>query len=877
VSAGSGASLAEPGSGPEPTGFGLQLRRLRLASRLTQEELAARSGLSVRAIADAESGRTRRLRRYSAERIAFSLGLPEPALAEFVAAARGQQPASGPDDQQISGRGPANAVGADPATPRELPAAVGHFVGRNAELTALTRLLDEDVQRQAGTVVISAIGGTAGVGKTALAISWAHQMADRFPDGQLYVNLRGYDRDEPVTSADALAGFLRALGVPGQQIPDQLEDRSRMYRSRLAGRRILVLLDNARDSEQVRPLLPGEDSCIAVLTSRDTLAGLVATDGAVRLDLDVLPPADATALLRSLIGGRVDVDPDAAARLAGLCARLPLALRIAAELAAARPAVPLAELAAELAGSRLNALDAGEDRADVRAVFSWSVRQLPQGAASAFALLGLHPGEDLDLYAVAAMTDTSTGQAGRVLARLHRASLLQAAGVGRYGMHDLLRVYAREQAIAAGQEAIRHTGGPCEQALTRLFDYYLAAAAAAMDVLFPAEARWRPRIAPTAAVVPDMPGEADARTWLDTERTNLVAVVAHYAGHGWLQLATKLATTIFRYLMTGSHLPEAQTIYNCALQAARVSGDVAAEAEALNGLGGISMMKGRYREAVRHYQGALERSRQCGNLHGSARAQHNLGIIEQQLRNHRSAADYYQQAVTAHRSAGDRLGMAYVLADLAYAETELGSYTEAADHLQLALRIFREANDQDREAGALERIGWLSFRCGELSRAAEYFGQALTIYRRVGHPAGIASVLSNLGETRLRQGEYAQAISDLRQALVLHRESGFQYGEIEARRILAAALHGAGQATEGRVELETVLQLAAETGNTYQQAGAHRDLAESSLGDDEARRHWQQALDLYAQLGTPEADEVRARLAADFGNQAEPTGGQPAG
>jgi hypothetical protein len=285
------------------------------------------------------------------------------------------------------------------------------------------------------------------------------------------------------------------------------------------------------------------------VTSRDALAGLVAADGARRLDLDVLPLTDAVGLLRSLIGSRADTDPGAVTALAGLCARLPLALRIAAELATARPAAPLAELVAELAASRLDLLDAGEDRTDVRAVFSWSYRQLPDDAAEAFALIGLHPGEDLDVHAAAALTGTSAGQAGRVLDRLHRASLLQAGGTGRYGMHDLLRAYAREQAAA------HDTGGWCHQALTQLFDYYLAAAAAAMDVLFPAEGRWRPRIPASAAGVPAMPGEADARAWLDAERANLVAVAVHCAEHGWPDHATGLAGTLFRYLISGSHLP----------------------------------------------------------------------------------------------------------------------------------------------------------------------------------------------------------------------------------------------------------------------------------------------------------------------------------
>jgi hypothetical protein len=298
--------------------------------------------------------------------------------------------------------------------PRELPADVGGFTGRAIELAELDLLLPSPAEQHdgaAGPVVISAVSGTAGVGKTALAVRWAHRMADAFPDGQLYVNLRGYDPDRPVPAAEALAGFLRALGVAGQEIPLEEAERAARFRSLLAGRRLLVVLDNAATVEQVRPLLPGSPSVMVLVTSRDALAGLVARDGARRLDLDLLPAADAAALLRALIGGRAEADPAAAEMLAGLCARLPLALRVAAELAISRPDTPLAVLATELAGEadRLALLDAGGDpRSAVASVFSWSYQHLTGDAARMFRLLGLHPGPDFDRYAAAATVDRAT-------------------------------------------------------------------------------------------------------------------------------------------------------------------------------------------------------------------------------------------------------------------------------------------------------------------------------------------------------------------------------------------------------------------------------------------------------------------------------------
>jgi tetratricopeptide (TPR) repeat protein/DNA-binding XRE family transcriptional regulator len=854
--------------------FGARLRARREAARLSQQELADRSGLSIRAIRNIERGRTQWPYRNSLTRLADALGVRQAGRAEFLASVPRRRLARPVLEAGTAlpgaGLGTAGAAhgASTPPAPRQLPAAVGCFTGRAAELAALTGLLDRRSGAATRTLVISAIGGTAGVGKTALAVAWAHRVAGQFPDGQLYVNLRGFDPDQPVAAAEALAGFLRALGVHGQDIPDAMEDLARLYRSRLAGRRMLVLLDNACDGDQVRPLLPGDPCCVAAVTNRDALAGLVAIDGALRLDLDVLPLADAVTLLRSLIGPRADQDSDAVAELAGLCARLPLALRIAAELAAARPSVALTELVADLARCRLDCLDAGDDRADVRAVFSWSLRQLPSDVARAFALTSLHPGADLDAHAAAALTDTTAGQARRILDRLHRASLLHAADPGRYGMHDLLRAYAHEQAAA------RCTGGQCDQALARLFDYYLAAAGAAMDVLFPAEAHPRPNNPAVGAVVPDMPGEAEARAWLDAELANLVAVTAHCVGHGWPRHAATLAGTLFRYLINGSHLAEALTIYGHALQAARRCGDLASEARALRGLGGIDVMKGHCRDAADHYQAALERYRECGNREGEAQILQNLGITELGLHNYRSAADYCRQAIAAYENAGDSLGAARALVTLAKAETLLDSYAQAAEHLHLALPVFRHSKDQVYEAEALEKIGWLGLRRGELTLAATFFEEALAIYRRSDNPTGVAEQLMNLGDVSLRQNQYRQAIDYLRQALTSFRGTGYKLGEIETLTMLAEALHGAAQPAAARAELQTALRLATETGNTYKQASAHRDLAESHYraGEDEqSRHHWQQALAIYSQLGAPEADHVRSRVTAQEAEHAKPT------
>jgi hypothetical protein len=413
--------------------------------------------------------------------------------------------------------------------PAQLPADVHGFVGRTEQLARLDRLLVGSAAKAPTAVVISAVSGTAGVGKTALAIHSAHRVRDRFPDGQLYVNLRGYDPDRPMHAADALAGFLTALGVPGPDIPLEVNERAARYRTETTGRRMLVVLDNAASVDQLRPLLPGTGSCAVVVTSRDSLAGLVAVHGAYRLDLDLLPETDARTLLRRLIGPRVDAEPAAVATLADQCARLPLALRVAAELASSRPTTPIADLVGELADQqrRLDLLDAGGDpHAAVTTVFSWSLQHLNAAAERGFRLLGLHPGPDLDSYATAALLDADLDQARRVLGHLARAHLIFATGPGRYGMHDLLRAYAVQ--LASAQD----TGTESWDASTRLLTYYVATAAAAMDLLHPAEPPKRPTVPQASTPTPDLPDPDRARAWLDTHRPCLTAIAGYAAARG---------------------------------------------------------------------------------------------------------------------------------------------------------------------------------------------------------------------------------------------------------------------------------------------------------------------------------------------------------
>jgi DNA-binding SARP family transcriptional activator/tetratricopeptide (TPR) repeat protein len=749
----------------------------------------------------------------------------------------------------------------EPVIPRELPAPVAHFAGREAEMAALTTLLDQSAGQAPGALVISVIGGTGGVGKTALAVHWAHQIAEQFPDGQLHMNLRGYDPDQPMTAADALARFLRALGVSGRDIPPEEDERAARYRSLLAGKRMLIVLDNARSAGQVRPLLPGAPSCVVVVTSRDSLAGLVARDGAARLDLDLLPLRDAVGLLRALIGARADADPQATALLAQQCGRLPLALRVAAELAVARGDVPLTGLVDELGDEqqRLSLLDAdGDPRTAIRAVFSWSYRHLDASAARAFRLAGLHPGPDFSPHAVAALTSATLEDSRDMLGLLARAHLIQQTSPDRYGMHDLLRAYARELADAHDSEDDQHA------ALTRLLDYYLHSAAAAMDLLFPAECHLRPRIPATATPAPAITEPTAARAWLDAERANLVAVTAHAARHGWPAHSTRLAITLFRYLATGSHSQEATTIFAHAREAARQTGDCAAEATVLSHAAGVYWQQSRYQQATDHLEEALALSRRAGDRGREAGTLSSLGVIYAVQGRYQEASTLIAQALNIYRQAGDLSGEMHCLVNLGKAEERQGRYEQAARHLQQSVTVAEKLDDHFTEHAALINLGTVRIRQGDLQQALSYLSQGLDFCRETGDRYRQADALNRIGDVRLRQGRLQEACDRIHEALALYQEIGDRSGEADALNSLGEAHLADGQPSHARTHHNTACDIATDVGDTYQQARAHDGLARAHHAlarPDQARDHWEHALALYTQLGAPEADQVRARLA----------------
>ncbi|MFI6096359.1 ATP-binding protein [Lentzea sp. NPDC051213] len=705
------------------------------------------------------------------------------------------------------------------SAPHELPPDVHAFTDRAEQLDQMDLLLaSAESSTSTAAVVISAVSGTAGVGKTAFAIHWAHRVSSRFADGQLYVNLRGFGPYQPVSAGEALAGFLRSLGERNDEIPHDVEERGSRFRSLVAGKRMLIVLDNAATTEQVRPLLPGTSSCVVLVTSRDVLQGLVSRHGARRVNLDLLPVGQAIALLRMLIGFRVDDEPEAAMTLVHECGRLPLALRIAADLAVMNPDVTLAELAHDLEDeqTRLAALDAGDDPITaVRAVFSWSYRSLPPDEARAFRLLGLHPGRDFEPTSAGVLVGIGSAKARRLLDSLVRAHLAERTRSGRYQMHDLIRVYAAD--LARSEEpAIEQ-----ETALRRLFDFFLATASVAMDILYPQERDRRPRV-PTAGSA-HLVDDRQAARWLDDERTALLAMAAHTSHSNWAIFTIALSATIYRFMDSHSYFDDAVTLHTAAVAAGHNRQDPVAVGRALHNLGSIYQRLGRYQEALAHLGQSLQATRQVGQP-----------MVE-----------------------------AFALSDLGFVLMLLGRQDESLVNFSAALRLFEQERDVTGQGQVLNNIGMLLVRQDRCDEALDHMQQALVLFRQTGDGPRKGYALNDVGVVLQRLGRYTEALSHHDEALVLARETG-------DRALEAAALNGLGNTNRLLTHMEPVLDLhqeahliAQQIGDRHEEAQAHEGFASAyeNLGDrDRARDHWRAAHLIYADLGSPEADQISLRL-----------------
>nr|WP_083466279.1 BTAD domain-containing putative transcriptional regulator [Kibdelosporangium sp. MJ126-NF4] len=702
------------------------------------------------------------------------------------------------------------------AVPAQLPADVAAFTGRADELAEMDRLMG----RTGDEPVIVCLTGTAGAGKTATAVHWGHRVRDRFPDGQLYLDLCGYDPGEPMPSTDALAVLLTALLPTGTEIPLRSAERSARFRTEIASRRMLVMLDNAATVEQVRLLLPGTRSSVVVVTSRDSLAGLVALHGADRIELDRLPAADAFALLRRLIGERVDAEPEAAAALAERCVRLPLTLRLAAEHAVSRPGTPLSRMVDELRAAQrtLDVLSGGSDqRAAVRAVFSWSLRQLSAEASHAFAVLGHHPAPLFDAHVLSALADCPLEQAQRLLDVLVRAHLVHSVAADRYGMHDLLKAYAVE------------VGGHLDPnaAHTRVYDYYLVTVATAMNRLYPGEAHRRPAVAASVGPVAALPDSHAAREWLNAELPAIQVLVAHAATHGRPEQAVTLSALLFRYL-DGHHETAALAINGHARRAARVIGDRPAEANACIALGSVHQQAGRTELAMAETWAAYTLFGDAGDVLGQARALGNVGMLEESAGRYLVACDYYTRAVSLFDQAEDLTGRAHMLTRLGTVEVRLGRGTDGHDHLRQAMVLHSQAGHRFGEAWVKIGMGELAANEGRLVDAVQLHTEAADLFGQLGHGYSEAWAIDGLGRAEALSGRLFDAAIHHRRALDMFRGHGDRVGESWALNGLGEVCHACGYIATARDNHSEALAMATRTGCHDQIARAHRGLARSA-------------------------------------------------
>ncbi|GIJ76935.1 DNA-binding transcriptional activator of the SARP family [Micromonospora phaseoli] len=667
------------------------------------------------------------------------------------------------------------AAGAARPRPEQLPIATPGFVGRQAQLARLDAAVGVPADGPT-TVVISAVCGMAGIGKTALALHWAHRVADRFPDGQLHVNLRGYDGVESVSPADALLGFLEALDVPLGRIPSSLDARIGLYRSLLANREMLIVLDNARDADQVRPLLPGAGRCVVIVTSRDQLSTLVANEGARLLTLDVLTDTESMHLLRSRVDAdRLEAEPAAVAEMIEAAGRLPLALSIVAARVATRPTFPLDAIAAELRppGTRLEVLADG----DVRRVFSWSYQALSPDAARLFRLLGLHPGPELSGAAAAALLGWPRAAVTPVVRELTRLHLLTEHHPDRYAFHDLLRSYAAELAQRAEQADEGH------QAHRRLYDHYLHSAHPAARLVQP---QWTP-VTPLPALAGNihlpMADQDAALAWFAAERHVLLRVIRQAAATGFDAYAWQLAWALTTFLAPRGLWQDQLAAQQAALDAAERLGDLDAQATANRLLGRAASRLGQHDAAGRRLMRAISLYRQLGDQGGLAQTLHNYTEHCFLLGRRDEALTHAREALRLCRLASNRAGEGRALNAIGYMHAVAGNHAQAIADCTAALTQLRLIDDRNGQAATLDSLGFAYHRLGDHHQAVSCYEQSIELFRDSADRYHQAETLTRLGETRAVMGDVAEAAEAWHLASAIYDELGDPAADDARRRI----------------------------------------------------------------------------------------------
>ncbi|TDC94138.1 tetratricopeptide repeat protein [Saccharopolyspora aridisoli] len=657
--------------------------------------------------------------------------------------------------------------------PLQLPAAPWVFSGRSSELDALTNALGSTTDRPA-PAAISVISGAGGIGKTSLALRWAHLNADSFPDGQLFVDLRGFaPSGTPMPPAVAVRGFLDALGVEPAAIPMGIDGQGALYRSLVAGRRILIVLDNARDASQVAPLLPGSANCTVLVTSRDRLAGLVIAHGARPVAVDVLDEQQAQDLLAHRLGQqRLAAEPqDVVDKLITYCGGSPLALSIVASRAALEPQMPLEVLTTELeeSANRLDALDEGDPAISPRAVLSWSYAALTSEQATVFRLLGVVPGQDISLPAAAHLTGLTRRQTKAHLKALERVSLVQQHRPGRYTMHDFIRLYAAEQAHQFHED--------CELELKRLVEFYLHTAHAADQRIKPGRTQFEIAPAASGSASETLRDDATAWTWLDTEHHCLLEIQQLALNRGWHTAVWQVAWTLATFHYRRGHRHDQLAAWRAALTAADELREPAVQARVRRALGNACTRVDRSAEAIGHLQQGLALTSDIGERSNIHRA---LAWAWGQQGNYQQALEHAGEALELVQTIQGSDEEAPALNLVGYFHARLGHHEQAHANCEAALTLFRRGNERLGEAHTLDSLGYIAHHSGDHSQAIKCFEQALMRFQELNHTYAESDVLDRLGQAHTAMGTHDQARHSWQLALTLYHK---QYRTGDADRV----------------------------------------------------------------------------------------------
>ncbi|MEU4832097.1 BTAD domain-containing putative transcriptional regulator [Streptosporangium sp. NPDC023615] len=760
----------------------------------------------------------------------------------------------------LSGEGISNDAAPSPAVrashvPRQLPTDITRFTGRVESLRQLDMLLAE--REGATTVVISAIAGTAGVGKTALATHWGHKTSTRFPDGQLYINLHGYSRVQAVTGAQALGQLLRSLGVVDEEIPHDIDERSALYRSLLADKQMLIVLDNAATSDQVRPLLPGSSRSRVVITSRDALRSLSVTHDVYGISLDVLSADEAIALLTSLLGKGGTAHEADIAELAQLCGYLPLALRLAAAQLTGHSPAPIREFIVKLRlENRLTVLDLDEDPGiGVRSALEISYRSLTTPTRRMFRMLALHPGPSIGLDAAAALAGMSTESAAAATETLVNAHLLQKDNKRRLSMHDLVRVYAEERCTHD------ETADRRDSALTRIFDWYRYAVLKAMDHLSPVDTTSL-AISPVGGT-PDFSDFDEAMVWLEQEHHTLTAMIMHAATserhiHAW-QIFTRLSW----FFYVRNYFDDLFLTGDIALSCARLARDHRGEAEILSDLGYAKVFIGKYTEHLSYQQEALKIWRSIRNRAGEAKALRHVSYALQLAGQPLRAAEVGEQCLALNHELGDRLGELIAITYLADTYLTLGRFDESVKVLENSLEYWQEANREYEQTYCLIQLGNAHTKLGRPKTALKLFRQALLLSQNQKNKNFETDILNGISIVMRNQERYDEAFKYHEKALSMARSIRSKPLEGEALNNLASTCLLSGNAEAALDHYQELVSRFGEVINVYQRGSAHEGLGDTlqALGRTyEAAEHWRTAFKIWAPMGVPQAEEVAKRM-----------------